>query len=332
MAESAAAKKKRQAAAEKAKRQAELKAQFGYVDSFINSAEAKARARRGGKPVAGSSVYDIFQRAVKEEWSPTRFQTAIRNTPWWKQRDADQRDYDVTVYQDPAAKKARDQAAVDKVKQYASQMGVTLTAADLDPNIANSLVHQAARNNFSDIEYQHAVAKRYTAPTSGKATGAGATALDDLKKIADDYGIAVTDAKLQGDVAKILAGDAQSDQYRDQYRELAKAQYANIAPLLDKGMTVKDVIDPYLQVAKTELGINDAEFGYVDPNGTRTGTIDPKWTAALSPGENGAMMSTDEWRKRLRSDDQYGWKNTQGAKDIAQQFADQVGRTFGGLG
>ena len=56
----------------------------------------------------------------------------------------------------------------------------------------------------------------------------------------------------------------------------------------------------------------------------------PRWTDLLNP-DTGKMYTNDEWRKKVRTDSRYGWRNTQNGRREMTAAAGVLGQLFGAV-
>lgn len=152
------------------------------------------------------------------------------------------------------------------------------------------------------------------------------TAVTRIKKSNDYLGIAnigkayfnqVSDDTIQ----RTLTGEMTTDDVQRQQREVAKARYGHLAPLIDQGLTLDEISGSFKTAA--------AQLLEVDPN-----TIDmsnAQYEVALNFGEEGKkrVMTNGEWQKLLRTDARYGWDKTENAKREAREWALALRQTFG---
>lgn len=152
------------------------------------------------------------------------------------------------------------------------------------------------------------------------------TAVTRIKKSNDYLGIAnigkayfnqVSDDTIQ----RTLTGEMTTEDVQRQQREVAKARYGHLAPLIDQGLTLDAISESFKTAA--------AQLLEVDPN-----TIDmsnAQYEVALNFGEEGKkrVMTNGEWQKLLRTDARYGWDKTENAKREAREWASALRQTFG---
>lgn len=118
-----------------------------------------------------------------------------------------------------------------------------------------------------------------------------------------------------------LSGGLTDEDVNRQQRELAKAKYGHLANLIDQGLTLADIADPFKQQAASllEKTPDQVDMSQAD------------FEAAYNYGEPGKkrMMTTGEWQIMLRSDAKYGWQNTNNAKAEARRLATSITQAFG---
>jgi hypothetical protein len=296
MAETAAQKKAR-LAKQKAKY-----AEYGYVVDFLN---------------AHKDVKAKVDAAIKGGWTPQRLEGEIKNTNWWKTRTDSQRKYDLLSKEQPGEIKRQVDAAQSTILSQAEAMGVTITATK-----AKEYALQAVRDGKSQQEITLALANSFkfpTAPSDGGPAvekGQAGVIATQIRDMASAYGVSVKDADLLSMTQKVLGGAADPQAFEDTFRESAKALYSPIADILDKGTTLRQFVDPYLNIASQQLGISAEMMNLADT----------KWTGMIQQGK---VLTADEWTRTLRTDPTYEWNKTEGAKREAMGLVSALGAMFG---
>jgi hypothetical protein len=122
-------------------------------------------------------------------------------------------------------------------------------------------------------------------------------------------------------VQKTLTGDMTVDDVQRQQREITKARYAHLSPLIDQGLSMDDIAASFRTQA--------AQLLEVDPNTIDMSRAD--YEVALNFGEEGKkrVMTNGEWQKLLRTDARYGWDKTENAKSEARRLANTISQAFG---
>lgn len=275
-------------------------ADYGFVTAFLK---------------AHKDVANLVSQAVKHQWTPQRFEVALKNTGWWTKRTDAQRTYDVLATTDPKQAARMVETRTQDITSMASKMGVTL-----DPTQIASLAKDAVVNGRQDPELQVKIASFLQMAEPGQADqGQASMVLDTLRATAAKYAITMPPETLLAHARGVVGGQSDVGSFEDSMREQAKVLYPTAAAQLDKGLTVQDVVAPYTNMAATELGINPAQISLTDP----------KWTRALT-GQNGTMMSASDWMNTVRTDSTYGWDRSQSAKTTALNLAGNIRSIFQG--
>jgi hypothetical protein len=275
-------------------------------------------------------VLDILIQAVSDpegtiNWPRERVEAAIRNTPYYKQTPVDKRNWDILVLQDPATASQRFQKAKQLVDDAMRTQGILLPSGE-GWDMFNSphwrMVEDAAMNNWGQQDIQYQVAQRGGfAQYGGMETQNAAQA----KKLADDYGVPLSDLAAsvwgkqitKGFDMKALAGA---------FAQQAKSLYPGLTAMLDRGITVRQIADPYLQIAQQELGVDPTTVSLTDPKWNRAiHTIDTKTGSPTS-------MSLSEWTKTLRTDTIYGYDRTPHGRAAGADLATRLTQMMGAVG
>jgi hypothetical protein len=139
---------------------------------------------------------------------------------------------------------------------------------------------------------------------------------DTLMKYSDDMGLIKGNRELNSYVKEIVSGTRSIDDVAGDMRKQAGVLYANFADRLnaDPKLTVRDLVNPYLQVMADTLEI--------DPNTVKL--TDPTIQNAISGTK---LRSLSEFQTDMRNDSRFGTTKT--AKREAVDFAQSLLRSFG---
>ena len=142
-----------------------------------------------------------------------------------------------------------------------------------------------------------------------------------LKRVADEYLIPISDGTLEKWTKDILGGVATEDSFRLYVAEQAKSLFPGLASAIDRGITVRQYVSPYQELAARELEMNAEDIDFNDP----------KWSKPLFLLKDGqpAQMSLAEWQTELRRNPTYGWQKTKAARAEASTFALSLLEDFG---
>jgi hypothetical protein len=286
-------------------------AEYGFAPAFLNHAP---------------EIKKLVKKATAAGWEMDKFLDALKTTKWWKARTDSQKRFDIEIRENPKEIQGQLHKAYSAIWLIAARMGVKLSHAQV-----RAMGKAYVRNDMSEDALREAIGIkfRYTG-MSGQANVARA----ELKEIATNYGVGVTKAALDSQTRNILMGRRTVADFEEYYRGQAERLFPAIANQLDKGFTVRQILDPYLQIAAEETGINP----------TTINITSGKWLAPVqyvpnTPGTGSATskpaarpMTFDEWTSKIRTDTQYGWDKSQNAQKAASVLSTQLMEAFGARG
>jgi len=162
-----------------------------------------------------------------------------------------------------------------------------------------------------------------------KGNGKIAQDVSELKAYASDYGIKLdTKQALDRVVSGLKPGGSlttgQLDAQKTAIKELSKAFYGKLAPLIDQGVKVSDIASQFAYYKGQILEMPD----------NAVSVFDEDIQAALkNDGKDGVMTITD-YQKYLRTNPKTksAWLKTKGAKEEAAGYANAILKTFGLMG
>lgn len=209
-----------------------------------------------------------------------------------------------------------DPAAIDATtRNLYGHMIWALDEAELGP-----LLRQAATEGWDEARMKGALFKTNWFKTHGTAKVAAS-----IKEQADAYLVPLSDQARKQWAFKVITGEVQPTEMGDYLKEQAKSQRPWLAGAIDRGITVRQYADPYVQTAAKMLNLAPEAIDFADP----------KWSRAIDDvREDGtrAPMSLADWQNKLRTDSTYGFDFTPQARTEASQFAAKLQETFGRVG
>ena len=169
---------------------------------------------------------DIFNRASTTGISDGEVAQLLWATPWFRNRTSTAREWDVLISQDPGEAKRRRDAARFKLRNMATNWGVTMTEAKLE-----QLVEQQLRWGMSDEEMLANLSNLAKVDESGP--GMLTSTQDQLRGLADKYFQKLHDNDLYTYARDIMAGRTSVEAVQQLFRDRAKMDYAHLADKLD---------------------------------------------------------------------------------------------------
>ena len=307
--------------ARRAVKRADTPAEKKDARSALKDAKAEAKANKTTPANYGFArafltthpeIKALVNKAIKGEWTPDKFQYAVKDTAWYRQHTETQRQADLLQTSDPAQWQNQVNEATQKIQRAAAQAGVTVSAAD-----AAQAAQLSIRNGWDDTDYQAWIGNHYT--YSEDPAGAASTTIDQLRRMSQAYGVTLSNATLQAWTRQVLGGGAEAGDFEDRIREQAKVLFPGAAGWLDSGQTVADIASPYLEYASKLLNVPVSQMDITEP----------KWQKMLNGGQNGAMLSLEQFGKAIRTDSQYGWATSLDAKASAYSLANGLSQIMG---
>lgn len=321
----------------------------GLPDTPENRKQIRADLKAGKKPQAdwetlvaeqaGEYAYlldpkyegvpELLRKAVEQGWFKSdegqkEFLREFKKTPYALNADANQEKFDLS---DPGTKRSLIEAQIDNIR---SQYG----EIQFDQATLEEVATTAARNKSTNIElgrlvYRAAFKIGAAQPVFGESVAAktalGGEDVARVRAIYRAYGQKADDQT----IARILAGEVDpasgvvmtEDMLRNNLRDIAKVSYKPFADLLDRGISVETIFQPYKQIAASVLGKTPDQVELVDASGKPT-----QFASALMMKE---PMSLTDWVTTLKSDERYGWQFTPEAKQKATSLVMDLEKAFG---
>ena len=241
------------------------------------------------------------------------------------------------------------------VQGVATEFGVGLTTQQLT-EIANTYGQNAATADdpasVAD-EIKDAVMSLYDPTNPNNPAGVADTMFTNIQAAALNYGIPISAQQIGNMVKQDLQGatvqsvyataDAAQSEAVKQFQQQAAGLYPALADQIKAGQTVQNLTAPYFNVAEAITGVPASTMMADQAKGGVS-----KWAAFLQGGNNPAgatktnvapgaqntsggpqMMTLDQWKTYLMQNPNYGFQNTQGARDMAEQMTSAILNEFG---
>lgn len=256
----------------------EIRARYGYLGALLDYPDV-------AEVIAG---YDSTRD------SDAQFLARLKATPTFQTHSQNELNWTALK---PADQQTRIDAQKAAITNEAQTLGVTL-----DPGRLTQIATDALRFGWTPQQVSNALGGEFQYKAGGQQGKIGVGEAT-IRKMAASYLMPLSDDTLAA-WDKQLAEGADPEMFRQTMVNIAKGRFPTIADLLDKGVTVAAIAEPYKQTAAKELGR--------DPNSIDFN--DPMWSRALTFTDqkgNRRLMDDYEWQKTLRTDEQYGWDKTQ---------------------
>ena len=285
---------------------------------------------------AHPDVKKKVDQAIKGSWEMDKFLDALHTTSWWKKTSDAQKRFDVELHENRAEVRDKLHKAYSSIWLIAARLGVGLTNKQV-----KALGTSYVRNALSDAALREAIGRLYR---PGRApSGLSQVARGELQEMAGNYGVKIGGSALASLTKNVVMGRRTVEDFEEYFRAQARRSFPAVADQLDKGFTVRQILEPYLQMAASEVGVNPATIDIT--NGMWNAPI--QYVTPKTAGKPGAShtggptvatpagpraMTFDEWTSTLRTDTRYGFDRTQGAQKQASILSGQLMEAFGAMG
>jgi hypothetical protein len=333
-------------------------AKYGQMEAAALANDPSQYISYGNVQDLANAVPDIkklLKQATAAGWGPDLFADKLRNTGWWKTNSDSAKKMLTLEASDPAEYKQQMKNAQAHVKQIAGQMGVNLTSDQIRSQATADLYQ-----SMDDATLQSNIGALYA---SGGAPGGQATVLGgQIKQLASEYGIPVTQSWIDSHIKDSLMKGTGSEAAQQDLVNMAKSAYPSLSAQLDGGQTVQQIAQPYIAMMSQTLEIPDGNLTLTDPTIQKalTGQVSlappPKGSGTKPavqqiPGADGGSMTPVgggrtavpmpahvaapptqsmtlyDFQNSLRNDPR--WDKTDNARQTAYQLMHGLGQQFG---
>lgn len=269
------------------------------------------------------SIKALMDKAVEQGYTPERFAAELRSTSWWKKTSVSVRQYMGLQATDPAALRQQVNQRKPLIRNQASQLGLSLS----DETI-NRLADNSYKYGWTELQLANhigAEAIKEDRLAGGMAGGStefsNAAALQNIRNIANDYMINVSDRELNNWTKQILTGKKTEMDFTNMAKARAKIRYSSLTEAIDRGETVMDATAEYRNTAAYLLEVDPDEIDFLDEKFAPAFNYVDDTTGKLR------QMNLQEWGQYIRSTPD--WQKTENARTTYQDAAFSLARAFG---
>ena len=263
-------------------------------------------------------ISKLLEDAIKNSWSPEKFQVELEKTNWWRTTTANARQFEILETTDPATARAQLDNRMAVVRETAQRLGVTLN---------NESLERIARNAIT-LGFELTAQVEDLVGSEAIRTAGGVSQLrygylgNSLRESARKYGVSLSDVTFNEWLNKIAVGSESTETFESYAAQIARTLYPTLSSGFDRGLTFGQMTDPYAQVASRILEIPTTQVDFTDP----------KWAQAFTmKNDRGEQvpMSFGEWADYLRTNESFGWEYTDDAKNRAFTVVNRLAELFG---
>lgn len=271
-----------------------------------------------GQPEIGS----LLTRAVTENWSPTRFQSAFIASHWFRTQSESQRRWWVTSATDPEQAREQRRSTRAAFGSLARQLGANLSTNQVN-YLSELILSHGQDPNGPEARAAIASLAKLT-PVDRYHYGAFQTVTKQIEALSESQffmPISNIDASKYG--RKVIQGVMTIDDVQSAMQQLAVKRYPHLRELLIEGQTPAQIVAPY-----RELVANELELGNPDRVDVKRNPIWRQLLGIRDPKSHKVRLPTEsEVLKLARSQPQW-WKTANGRKTDAG-LATSLLETFG---
>lgn len=316
----------------------------GYVDKNMDGVRDPDRLSREEMAAQYQSamgiIYSVpevsrlFNKAVKQQWEPERFNAEVQNSDWYRNNNKYFRAaWAAENFGKVDGQTSADwQASLENARSAVQQSAVTV-GADVDPAQLDALARRYIYEGWGEPGREPLMARalseeiEYLPSPSGTGTsmrGASGNLADSLKKLAISNGISFNDGWYQSAVKSVVSGLSTAADKEREVREQAAGLWPVFADRIRSGeTTAMELASPYMNVMAQEFEMSPQEFTLNDPyiRSALTGMDDKGYPTATN---------LYDFQKKLRQDPR--WMKTSKAQNDITGSVGKVMQMFGLMG
>ncbi len=282
----------------------ELAASYGWAYGFLKS----------NKELRG-----LFDDAVRDSWSPEKFQAKLRNTKWWKSNSDTMRKAALEKQTDPATWEAKLAAVKVQVQQLAATIG-----ASIPPSKLGKIAEQALKTGLDEGGLRNVLGEYVNFQKNGSTLNGEAGQYEhNIRQFAYEMGISLDKQTIKNQAQLIVRGMATEQDFRSQVVNQAVSMFPTYKAQLEAGQTMMDIASPYIQTMAEDLDVPVSSIKLTDP------LIKNALNGVNNQGKPVGMDQTT-FRNTLRNDPR--WGKTKGAQDSVMTVGMRVLKDMGMIG
>lgn len=241
--------------------------------------------------MANAEMRSLLTRAVNESWSPGQFQSKFIASKWFRSQSETQRRWAVMLATDPSEARRQTTTWRTGLQQTAARLGAVLTAAELKYITNLGLQRGGEPDDQETINGLLALMGR-KGHTKGTQPGLYQTTGREVTNLVNSQWMRGIDAKYVTKWAlDITAGRKTMEDLQAVLAGQAMKRFPHMVEGLKSGMTVQEIVQPYIDLVAEELEIHpsqvQAKIKANDPAFRQIlGVLDPKTNQMRLPTEN----------------------------------------------
>lgn len=278
-----------------------VKMRYGYMAAFLDHPELGPILRRAavgpGGPVSEQVLFGM-----------------ISQTNWWQQTPLAARNWEILKAEDPASAAALAGQAAANIQNRARKLGLQLSDSQIQ-----QLAITVVKFNWTD---EQVVDKLIGQVNFQGLTPGDLTAFkDQVKTIAGNYLINVSDSTAEQYALRLASGEMSLQGAESAFKEQAKQRFTWMADQIDQGISPGMYFDPIKNQIARELEISPEEINLMDNKYLSM--------VEIADPETGKMRGATLREAQLLARKDERWANTSQAQQQVMATADMISRIMG---
>lgn len=265
----------------------------------------------------------LFQKAVDQGYSATRFTAELKNSTWWRSTSDSQRKYLDLQYSDPTTFRQKWDETANRLNTMLVQFGVpSLTYKGTDPatmDYALAAVTKAAMaEGWSDDRVKSWIGARLDWWSPDQLGGEITRNFTQLHNLAYTNGRDYTSDWYNQQIKQVAGGQKTMEQVEQEIRQQAAADYKAFSTQILAGQNAMDLAAPYLRTVSTLLEKPDGAVNLNDPLMRK---------AMTTQNQDGSAYGVWQLENDVRSDTR--WRQTGNARESLMKLGHAVLSDYG---
>lgn len=269
-----------------------------------------------GFGISPNELRPIAEQALMHGLSNQQAVKAMQGLQRYRDKSDSEREFVALALLDPETLNQRISQMTFDLRATANDLGVQLDESDVLDMSAEAL-----RDGWTGEQARQRLVERVDWTRPDKLRGAAGEAFTNVRRIASDYLVNLSDQAQQRWAAAVLGGEGDLSQFTEYAMQQAVSRFPSMQGALERGLTVQDYVEPYRQLIAQTWEINPDEVDFFNERTSMVldGSVDEK-------GER-RPMTMSEAAKWLRSQEEY--QQTDDFRHKVADFSEFLGQKFG---
>lgn len=270
-----------------------------------------------GFAASPTDLQGIAEHALLHGTTDQQALKAMQGLARYTDKSESERQFIALALLDPETLNARIRATSADLRMSAHELGVRLTDDQL-----LDLSTKVFREGFTAEQVRQELVSQVNWEQTDQLQGAAADAFQNVRRIASDYMVNLSDRGMRSWAAAVLGGDGDLSQFTEYAMQQAVSRFPTMQAALERGLTAQDFVEPYRQLVSQFWEMNPEEVDFMG-NEKLWGLLDG------GRGEKGEArpLTLSESAKWLRSQEQY--QKTDTFRSQVAEVSEMLGQTFG---